>query len=257
MENNNNRRIQIVKDAEELAEEAARQFIAIGQAAIAAQGRFTVALSGGRTPRAMHAHLAAAPLCDQLEWSRVFVFWGDERCVPPDHPDSNYKMAEETLLSQVPIPPANVHRMRGEDDPTQAAADYGLILQNFFQLSQVGGPSPENYPRFDLVLLGMGPDGHTASLFPETAALQERSKPVTANYVPKLDSHRITLTSPSINRAANVLFLVEGEDKAQPLHEVLEGEYQSQVYPSQLIRPSQGQLTFLIDQAAANGLKKS
>lgn len=240
----------------ELAQEAARRFEAIAREAIERQGRFAVALSGGNTPRTIHSILAAEPFASQLDWSKVYIFFGDERCVPPDHADSNYGMARDTLLSKVPIPAENVHRMRGEDNPEKAAEAYSTELKSFFGLAQAGGPSPENYPRFDLIFLGMGPDGHTASLFPGTAALQERSKPVAANYVPKLGMNRLTLTAPAINRAANIIFLVAGADKAPALHQVLEGEYQPQIYPSQLIRPSHGKLVLLLDQAAAANLKK-
>ncbi len=256
MEHNNQRELVILTQASDIAQEAANRFQKLAAAAIQANGRFSVALSGGNTPRVLYGLLAAPPFASQIDWSKVFIFFGDERCVPPDHPDSNYRMASEALLSKMPIPAENVFRMHGEDDPAQAAEAYSSELQKFFQLSQVGGPSPENYPRLDLVLLGMGPDGHTASLFPGTAALQERSKPVTANYIPKLDANRVTLTAPAINRAVNILFLIEGASKAQPLREVLQGEYQPQVYPSQLIRPNQGQLTFLVDQAAAADLKQ-
>jgi 6-phosphogluconolactonase len=240
----------------EVAQEAARRFETIAREAIERQGRFTVALSGGNTPRSMHNILAAEASTSQIDWSKVYIFFGDDRCVPPDNPESNYGMAWDTLLCKVPIPPENVYRMRGEDNPEKAAEAYSAELKSFFGLAQAGGPSPENFPRFDLIFLGMGPDGHTASLFPGTAALQERSKPVAANYVPKLGVNRLTLTAPSINRAANIIFLVAGPDKAAALHQVLEGEYQPQIYPSQLIRPSQGKLTFLVDQAAAAELKK-
>ena len=240
----------------EVAQEGAKRFTELANTAIAQSGRFTVALSGGTTPRDLFQILSAPPFRDTIDWSKVYIFFGDERCVPPDDPDSNYRMASETLLSQVSIPTENVFRMRGEDPPNQAAAEYATQLQDFFKLAQAGGPSPENYPRLDLVLLGMGPDGHTASLFPGTAALQERGKPVTANYVPKMDANRVSLTAPAINRAANIIFLVAGASKAQALKAVLEGDYQPHVYPSQLIRPSQGKLTFLVDQAAAAQLKK-
>ena len=257
METTNNREIVVLQSAAEVAQEAARRFVSQATSSIAANGRFSVALSGGNTPRVLYGLLAGPPYVSQLDWQHIFIFFGDERCVPPDHPDSNYRMAQESFLSKVAIPQDNVYRMRGEADPAVAAEEYTTVLQKFFGLSHVGGPSPENYPRLDLILLGMGPDGHTASLFPGTAALQERSKPVTVNYVPKLDANRLTLTAPALNRAVQILFVVEGDSKAQPLHEVLEGEYQPQVYPSQLVRPTQGRLTFLVDQQAAAQLKKS
>ena len=254
---NNHREIVVIDQPSGVAAEAAKRFQSLAKASIAANGRFTVALSGGSTPKTMHTLLAAAPYAESIDWSKVFIFFGDERCVPPDHPDSNYRMALETLLSKVAIPTENIYRMHAEDEPQEAAEAYNSDLQKFFGLAEAGGPSPESFPRLDLIFLGMGPDGHTASLFPGTAALEERSKAVTANYIPKLDANRITLTAPTINQAAHIVFLIEGESKASALYEVLEGEYQPQVYPSQLIRPTQGQLTFLLDSAAAANLKEA
>jgi 6-phosphogluconolactonase len=256
MPNQSDYELVVLPSGAEVAAEGAKRFAELANAAIGHAGRFTVALSGGSTPRDLFQILAAPPYRDAIDWSKVYIFFGDERCVPPDDPDSNYRMAYETLLSQVPIPTENVFRMRGEDPPEEGAAEYANQLQEFFNLSQAGGPSPENYPRLDLVLLGMGPDGHTASLFPDTAALQVRGKPVTANYVPKMDVNRVSLTAPAINRAANIIFLIAGASKAPALKAVLEGDYQPHIYPSQLIRPSQGKLTFLVDQAAAAQLKK-
>lgn len=256
MENSNNREVVILRNADELAEEAARRFELLAKGAIERIGRFTVALSGGNTPQKMHTLLAGEPYASRLDWKHIYVFFSDERNVPPDHADSNYRSAHEALLGKIALPPENIFRMRGEEEAAKAAAEYDNVVQKFFRLSQIGGPSPDNYPRFDLIFLGMGADGHTASLFPGTAALQERSKPVTANYVPKLDTQRITFTAPTINRAANVIFLIAGADKVAPLYEVMEGEYQPQTYPAQLVRPSQGQLTFLLDEAAAAQLKK-
>lgn len=251
MSNRGDFELVVLPSGSEVALAGARRFAELAKTAIAEAGRFTVALSGGSTPRTIHQILAAAPYHDDIDWSKVYIFFGDERCVPPDDPDSNYRMAEETLLSQVPIPSDHVYRMRGEADPPTAAAEYSAELQKFFDLKEGQGPLPENFPRLDLIFLGMGPDGHTASLFPGTVALQERSKPVTANYVPKLTTNRLTLTAPSINRAANIIFLITGDSKVDALQQVLEGEYQPEVYPSQLIRPGQGKLTFLVDQAAA------
>lgn len=254
MQNKGDYELVVLPSGNEVAQEGARRFADLADAAIAGAGRFTVALSGGSTPRTIHQILAAEPYHDRIDWSKVYIFFGDERCVPPDDAESNYRMAKETLLSQVPIPEDHVYRMRGEEDPQAAAAEYGADLQKFFDLKDGSGPAPENFPRLDLIFLGMGPDGHTASLFPETAALQERSKPVTDNYVPKLNTNRLTLTAPSINRAANVIFLITGDSKVAALKEVLEGEYQPQIYPSQLIKPGNGKLTFLVDEAAAASL---
>ena len=256
MQNKGYYELVVLPSGSEVAQEGAHRFADLANEAIAESGRFTVALSGGSTPRTIHQILAAPPYHDRVDWSKVFIFFGDERCVPPDDAESNYRMAKETLLSQVPIPEDHVYRMRGEADPNEAAAEYGDQLQKFFGLNDGNGPSPENFPRLDLIFLGMGPDGHTASLFPETSALQERSKPVTANYVAKLNTNRLTLTAPSINRAANIIFLITGDSKADALKEVLEGEYQPQIYPSQLIQPGEGKLTFLVDQAAAANLRR-
>ncbi len=230
-----------------LAEAAAVYVTHLAHAAISEHGGFSLALSGGSTPRALHTRLAHEPWRDAVDWGRVHVFWGDERCVPPDHPDSNYRMARETLLDHVPILPAQVHRLRGELPPDQAAAAYEAELRGLF-------PSAP-WPAFDLVLLGMGDDGHTASLFPDTAALAETERWAVANHVEKLDAWRLTLTAPAINHAAHVAFLVAGAAKAERLREVLRGPYQPTVLPSQLIRPASGQLDWFVDLAAASGVE--
>jgi len=241
---------------EELNQEAARRLVELAKVSIAAQGHFSLALSGGSTPEKLYNLLANAPYKDQFDWSKVLIFFGDERCVPPNHPDSNYRMASQALLSKVPLPSENIHRMHGEDPPEEAAAAYAQELEKAFGLEHGDGPSPENFPSFDLILLGMGPDGHTASLFPGTQALQERGRPVTVNHVPRLNSDRITLTAPAINQAGQVWFLVVGEDKAEPLVRVLEGEFQPQTYPSQLVSPQHGKLLWMLDEAAAAKLTK-
>ncbi|MFY9979529.1 MAG: 6-phosphogluconolactonase, partial [Candidatus Sulfotelmatobacter sp.] len=184
-----------------------------------------------------------------LPWERMFFFFGDERHVPPDDLESNFRMANESLLSKVPIPAGNIFRVPSENPDASAAAEaYEKSLRSFF------GLQPGEFPRFDLILLGMGPDGHTASLFPETAALQEKSRLVVANWVEKLKTHRITVTLPVINAARRVLFLVSGTDKAAALHEVLEGKQPAEKYPSKLVRPTNGKLIWLVDRAAASGL---
>jgi len=225
-----------------VARAGAERFVRCARQAVAARGRFAVALSGGSTPRALHRILAAEPLRSQVPWDRVEVFWGDERCVPPDHPDSNYRMARETLLDAVPIPPARVHRMAGEDpDHTAAAAAYEAELARVLGGTPGGAP-----PVFDLIFLGMGPDGHTASLFPGTAALAERTRWVVANHVPKFAggmADRITFTYPLLNRAAQVVFLVAGADKAATLREVLEGPADPERLPSQAVRAAAARLT--------------
>jgi 6-phosphogluconolactonase len=240
--------IEIFPDPPALARAAAERFVGLAADAIAASGRFSVGLSGGSTPRALFALLATAEIAGRVDWSNMHVFWGDERCVPPDHPDSNYGMARELLLDHVPLPAENIHRMHGETEPEQAAVEYEQILRNFF-----AGENPAQ-PRFDVLLQGMGEDGHTASLFPGTRALYERARWVLENYVPRLDMWRITLTTTAINAAAHVIFLVEGPNKAETLRAVLRGPHQPEKYPAQSVQPVQGDLTWMIDQAAAAGL---
>lgn len=253
------RAIRIYKDADELALKAARHFARLADQYVVGCGRFTVALSGGSTPKAMFAQLAAEPYLSTVPWSQTWIFWGDERCVPPDHQDSNYRMTREALLSKVPVPEANVFRIAAENpDPEKAAEAYSTQLREFFLM----GPGRLNtataplaaLPRFDLVFLGMGADGHTASLFPGTTALHAGEKIAVANYVEKFNAHRITLTAATINNARNVTFLAAGADKAGTLKDVLEGAYQPEKYPSQLIRPGNGSLLWMIDEAAAAGL---
>ena len=249
--------VRIYRDPEELALKAARLFARLADQYVIGCGRFAVVLSGGSTPKAMLSLLAKDPFVDTVPWSSIYFFWGDERCVPPDHSDSNYRMASEALLSKVPVPPANVFRMPAENpDPQTAAEEYGATLSRFFR-SSPGATSSHatapltNLPRFDLVFLGMGPDGHTASLFPHTSALQAGEQIVVAKYVEKLKTNRITMTAATINNARNVTFLAAGEDKAETLKNVLEGSYQPDLYPSQLIRPRNGALLWMVDEAAA------
>jgi 6-phosphogluconolactonase len=241
--------VRFVADAAALAREAASIFVRLANEAVEAKGSFAVALSGGSTPKALFGLLAGEYL-DRVPWRGTNFFWGDERHVPPDHPDSNYRMTREAMLSTAPVPPENVHRIEAENpDAAAAAAAYEKTLEQWF------GTQPGEFPRFDLVLLGMGPDGHTASLFPHTTALHESTRSVVANWVPKFDAYRITLTAPVLNNAANVLFLVAGPDKAEALHEVLEGAPNPDEYPSQLVRPTSGSLLWLVDRAAAARMK--
>ena len=246
--------VRVYQDAGEVALKAARYFARLADQYVVGSGRFTVALSGGSTPRAMFTLLAEAPFLDTVPWESIYFFWGDERTVPPDHPDSNYRMAHETLLSRVPAPAENIFRIPAElPDPERAADEYAATLVNFFTKQSPGsGTAPlAGVPRFDLIFLGMGPDGHTASLFPGTTALQVMDRTVVANYVDKFKTHRITLTAPVINNARNVTFVAAGTDKAEALAEVLEGDYQPELYPSQLIHPRQGSLLWMVDEAAA------
>ncbi len=233
---------------QDLFQAAAEEVLRAATVAVAQRGRFSIALAGGSTPRNLYTLIAANASAD-LPWDQMFFFWGDERHVPPDDPESNYRMANETLLSKVPIPPANIFRVPAEDKDASAAADaYEQTVRKFFAVA------PGEFPRFDLILLGMGPDGHTASLFPETAALQEKSRLVVANWVEKLKTHRITLTLPVLNAARCVAFLVSGTEKAAVLHEVLEGSVPDEKYPSRLVKPSEGKLIWFVDRAAASEL---
>ncbi|HXU40070.1 MAG TPA: 6-phosphogluconolactonase [Blastocatellia bacterium] len=248
--------VSIYRDAEELAVKAARRFARLADQYVVGCGRFTVALSGGSTPRAMFSLLAEHPFADTVPWSSIYFFWGDERCVPPVHPDSNYRMANETLLSKAPIPAENIFRIPTEiAEPEQAAEQYARALSKFFLVgldAPKSGTAPlTRLPRFDLVFLGMGPDGHTASLFPHSAALKAGEQIVVANYVEKFAVHRITLTAATINNARNVTFLAAGADKAEVLKNVLEGDYQPDLYPSQMIQPGSGTLLWMVDEAAA------
>jgi 6-phosphogluconolactonase len=237
------RDIRILETAEEVARAAADLFTDIAIASISAEGRFSVALAGGSTPRRTYQLLASEEYRDRVSWSKVHIFFGDERCVPPTHADSNYRMVEETMLSRLPIPEENVHRMIGEGDAHANASLYESELRTFFD--------GEPWPLFNLVLLGMGDDGHTASLFPGTDALKEDRAWVVANWVEKFQSYRITLTAPAINHAANIIFLVAGASKAERLHEVLRGARDPLRLPAQLIQPVAGSLIWLADKAAA------
>jgi 6-phosphogluconolactonase len=233
---------------QDLFQAAADEIIRTATAAIAQRGRFTMALAGGSTPRNLYT-LIAANASTSLPWDQMFFFWGDERHVPPDDPESNYRMALETILSKVPVPAENIFRIPSEKPDARAAAEaYQQTLQKFFAVA------PGEFPRFDLILLGMGPDGHTASLFPETAALQEKSRLVVANWVEKLKTSRITLTLPVLNASRCVAFLVSGMDKASVLHEVLEGNAPGEKYPSKLVQPADGKLIWFVDRGAASEL---
>ena len=243
--------IRVYPDATGLARAAAEHFAARAEAAVASRGRFVVALSGGSTPRATYTLLTSPEFVARVDWPRVHVFWGDERCVPPDHPDSNYAMARETLLDHVPIPTENVHRVRGEIDPERAADECERTLRVFLATEPGKTETP---PRFDLILLGMGGDGHTASLFPGTAAIHEDRRWVLAHFVDTLSAWRVTLTPVVINAAAQVTFLVAGAGKAERLREVLTGPLRPDLLPSQIVRPADGHLLWLLDEAAAVGV---
>jgi 6-phosphogluconolactonase len=239
------REIIVCQDAAELNRKAAEQFLSLAGAAVLSSGRFTVALSGGSTPKALYLLLASREYQSRLDWGRVHLFWGDERCVPPDHPESNYRMVRESLLGKIKLPAENIHRMTGKIEPRQAAAAYEAELQKFFGLAR------GELPRFDLIFLGLGEDGHTASLFPGSAALDEKDRLVATAYVDKLQAHRLTLTLPVINTAAQVTFLVAGQSKVGIVKELLGSDGSTANYPAAKINPLDGRLTWLIAADAA------
>lgn len=242
--------IRTLTTPQELFEAAAAEVVRNAQEAVAARGRFTLALSGGSTPKSLY-NLLATNARTAMPWDRTFFFWGDERHVPPTDPDSNYRMAEEVMLSKIPVPPGNVFRIPAELPEAAAVAEsYEKTLIKFFQLAAGG------VPQFDLILLGMGPDGHTASLFPGTAGLREKSRLVIANWVEKLKAHRLSFTLPVLNAAHCVAFLVSGIDKAPALHAVLEEDVPGEQYPAKLVNPISGKLIWFIDRAAASALSK-
>ncbi len=241
------RTIRVLPTPADLFRGAAEEFVRLGRAAITERERFTVALSGGSTPRSLYS-LLAKNYAD-FSWSRTFLFFGDERHVPPTDSDSNYRMVNEALLTKVPIPTGNVYRVRAENpDAAAAAADYEEKLRSFFRLR------PGEFPRFDLILLGMGPDGHTASLFPDSEGLKEQSRLVIANWVQKFQTHRITFTFPVLNHAAEVMFLASGPDKADMVRQVLEGK-STPPFPAQQVQPD-GRLAWMLDEAAAAKLRR-
>ena len=235
--------ITIYPDSEHFVDGSADFIAGLAARAVAERGRFAIALSGGSTPRPIYARLATGAYAERIDWTRVHIFFGDERCVPPDDSRSNYRMAREALLDHVPLPPGNIHRIRGEDDPAQAALAYAQEVQRLFRSASA--------PAFDLICLGVGDNGHTASLFPHTQALHELGRIAVANYVAAKSSWRITLTWPAINSADAVFFLIAGADKAQTVHEVWMGPKDAERLPSQLIRRVGGILTLLLDRAAA------
>jgi 6-phosphogluconolactonase len=220
---------------------AAEEFVAQATASVAERGRFTVALSGGSTPRSLYQLLASGTF-PKLPWDKTYFFFGDERHVPPDHPDSNYRMANEAMLSKAPA--QNVFRIPAEmKDAAAAASAYEQTMRTFFRLA------PDEFPRFDLILLGLGPDGHTASLFPGSSALNEKKRLVVANWVEKFNTYRLTFTYPVLNHAACVMFLASGADKAGILRQVLENPQAN--LPSQKVCPTNGRLVWMVDSAAA------
>jgi len=233
--------LQVFENAGEVAAALADAFVDDARAAIEQHGAFFVALAGGTTPKNAYRLLAQDPRRSQVDWNHVFVYFGDERCVPPESDESNFKMASDAFLRDVRIAPDHVHRMQGENDPLQGARDYAeLLIQTMGDL-----------PRFDLVMLGMGTDGHTASLFPGTDPLADNDRLVRAPYVEKLSAHRITFTPLVINNARHVIIAAEGLPKAPALYAVREGPYEPQIHPIQIVAPTSGRLTWLVDRDAA------
>jgi 6-phosphogluconolactonase len=239
--------IKVAADNAALNLMAVEEFCCCAKTAITARNRFCVALSGGNTPRAVYSLLATKK--DLLPWDKIYIFFGDERHVPPEHSDSNYRMANESLLSRVPLPQKNIYRVRAELDAKVAAQEYEDQLREFFQLQDIRLQN-NDWPQFDLILLGLGDDGHTASLFPGSLALAENTRMVVANWVKKFNEYRITLTFPVLNQAAEVMFLVSGESKAHILKDVLNLE-STNTYPVQRVQPANGRLLWFLDQPAA------
>ena len=251
-------KIEIYPNLDTLSRAAAKIFVEIGNQAVKQNGKFTVALAGGSTPKSLYRLLTTENFRNQIDWARVFFFFGDERNVLPDAEESNFRMANENLLQPLQISEKNVFRWRTEiGEAEKIAEDYGETIKEFFELkdkpSATAGGS--DFPRFDLILLGMGADGHTASLFPFTDALRERQKIVVANRVEKLNADRLTLTFPAINNASNVIFLVKGADKAEILKTVLQGKYEPEKFPAQAVKLNDGEMFWLIDQSAAEFLR--
>ena len=238
--------LHVFKSPDELSHAVAKWIADSIAATLKHQDRFSIALSGGSTPKALHRLLAASPYKEQIDWSKLHVFWGDERAVPFTDDRNNAKMAYETLLNFVPIPPYHIHVMRTDIPPEESAAEYEKILHFYFD---------NTVTSFDLVLLGMGDDGHTLSLFPGTAAVHEEKAWTIAFYLRAQDMYRITLTKTIVNRAAKVAFLTTGTNKAHALKEVQQGPYNPDLYPSQEIKPAKGELHWFVDEAAASQLK--
>jgi 6-phosphogluconolactonase len=244
------REVRILPDGAAIAKRAAEKFVEAASAAANEKGSFTVSLAGGSTPKALYSLLADDPtLQSQLPWDRMQLFFGDERHVPPDHADSNFRMASEAMISKVPLKPGQIHRIKGEyPDTERAALEYEQELRLYFRLAA------GQLPRFDLFLLGMGNEGHTLSLFPGTQALHDNGRLVVRNWIGKLYTERVTMTAPVANNAAQLLFTVTGADKAPALKAVLEGPYEPEQLPSQLIQPKDGKLLWLVDPTAASML---
>jgi 6-phosphogluconolactonase len=248
-----NAEVRVLPDGPAIASRCAQKFVEIGAAAVKEKGSFDVALAGGSTPKLLYSLLVNEPaLRSQVPWDKMHVFFGDERHVKPDHPDSNFRMASETMFSKSPLKPGQVMRMKGEYPGAEdAAKEYDQYLRTYYKLAE------GQFPRFDLVLLGMGSEGHTLSIFPGTRALRETRRIAVHNWVGKVLMDRITLTAPAVNNAANIIFMVTGADKAPALTAVLERFYEPDQLPAQLIQPVKGNLLWLVDTAAGNLLTRA
>jgi len=239
--------IAIFDDKHTLSQNVAEYIMRIVKESIALYGRFTIALTGGTTPGEAYSLLGSEPIKSQIDWQRVHIFWGDERCVAQNNPDSNFYLAQEVLLDKIAIPKSHIHPMPADQpDRDVASQAYTVEMQHTFGTNGI--------PSFDLIHLGMGPEGHTASLFPHQASLHEIHRLVMPVSVPKPPPDRLTFTPPLLNAARNVLFLVTGSDKAEALHAVLEGEYQPDEYPAQIVRPTNGEVVWMLDRAVAQNL---
>ncbi|MBN1430094.1 MAG: 6-phosphogluconolactonase [Anaerolineae bacterium] len=234
--------------AEKIAEEAARRWVQIAREAVADRGVFRIMLSGGYSPRLLYQLMATDPWQGRVSWEQTCVFWADERRVAPSDPESNYRMAHEMLLEHVPVPDNHIFQLQGTGLASSVIRDYENKLRRHFQLGR------GEWPRFDLVLLGLGVDGHIASIFPGTRAVSDLSNMVVVYEVPSLQTERVTVTLPVINNARHILFLVSGDEKADPLREALEGPFQPSTHPAQAVKPIDGALTWLVDKAAARRL---
>jgi 6-phosphogluconolactonase len=240
-----NMELHTYKDGEALSQAAAEWITQRIEKTLAAQPRFTIALSGGNTPKRLHRLLAQSPYKDRIDWSKMHIFWGDERAVPFEDPRNNAKMAYDTLLEFVPVNPGQVHIMRTDIKPEQSAVEYEQVLHTYFDGTKTS---------FDLVLLGLGDNAHTLSLFPNMPVIHEEKAWVQAFWLAEQDMYRITLTKPIVNRSAAVAFLAEGASKAPALKEILQGPHNPDLYPAQVIKPV-GELHWFVDEAAAKDLK--
>jgi 6-phosphogluconolactonase len=241
--------VAIFPDISTLRNEAAQYIVRLANESIVMHGRFTIALSGGSTPKTIYGLLGSTPYREQIDWSMVEIFWSDERCVPPDDPESNYHLAQQVLLSSIPISASQIHRMPADQaDRDAASLSYTKEMQHTF--------GTDGIPSFDLIQLGMGPEGHTASLFPHQPSLHEQQRLVMPVSVPKPPPDRLTFTPPLLNAARFILFLVIGDEKADAVQAVLEGDYQPDEYPAQIVRPPHGEVTWMLDTNAAAKLQK-